>query len=229
MRVVVALSAAAVLVGGLVAALALSGGGSTPTSNSAPVAIGEVASMLNGVTQNGTMLGRADAPVTLVEFADLQCPYCAQWATRALPDVIARYVRSGKVRIVFDGMDFVGPDSEKALRAALAAGRQNRFWNVLELLYENQGTENSGWVTDSLLQSIGKGVPGLDWRTMLDTRHSASVDDAISQAASLAHQAGVNSTPSFAVGPTGGRLELVNISSLDVGGIAPVLDASLKQ
>ncbi|MGZ4333788.1 MAG: DsbA family protein [Gaiellaceae bacterium] len=219
----------ALLAGGLVTGLALTGGGSTPPSNRGPAGVSEVAAMFDGVTQNGAMLGRPEAPVTLVEFADPQCPYCARWATQTLPAVITRYVRSGKVRIVFNGMDFVGPDSETALRAALAAGKQNRFWNVLELLYENQGTENTGWVTDSFLQSLGEGVPGLDWRTMLNARHSASVDDAIARAASLAHQAGVNSTPSFAVGPTGGQLELVTVSSLDVGGIAPAIDAALEQ
>ena len=56
--------------------------------------------------------------------------------------------------------------------AALAAGRQGRFWNVMELLYENQGTENAGWVTDSLLRSIGDAVPGLDTQKMLDDRDS---------------------------------------------------------
>ena len=227
-RAVIALLAVTLLVGSLVAALVLSGGGSTRSTRTL-TGIGDVSAMLDGVEQNGAVLGRADAPVTLVEFADPQCPYCAQWATTALPDVIARYVRGGKVRVVFNGLDFVGPDSETALRAALAAGRQNRFWNVLELLYENQGTENTGWVTDSLLQSIGQGVPGLDWRTMLDTRHAASIDGAIARAASVAHLAGVNSTPSFAVGQTGGPLDLVDVSSLDAAGIAPALDAALKQ
>jgi protein-disulfide isomerase len=228
-RLVFAFSAAAVLAGGLIAGLALTGGGSSTPSGQALTSVSEVAAMLNGIPQNATALGRADAPVTLVEYADPQCPYCAKWATIALPDVVERYVRPGKVRIVFTGMDFVGPDSETALRGALAAARQNKLWNVLDLLFANQGTENTGWVTDSLLQSIGKVVPGLDWKAMLADMRSTSVDQAIAQAAARARQAGVNSTPSFAVGRTGGPMQLVNITSIDAAGIEPALDAALKQ
>ena len=118
-----------------------------------------------------------------MEFADPQCPYCADWAKTSLPTIVRRYVRTGKVRIVFDGMAFVGADSDTALRTALAAGRQGRFWNVIELLFENQGTENTGWVTDSLLRSIGAAVPGLDAQRMLDERTSSDVESALANAA----------------------------------------------
>ena len=64
--------------------------------------------------------------------------------------------------MVFQGIAFIGPDSEKALRYVTAAGQQDRLWNVSELIYRNQGTENSGWVTNAFLRSVGAGVPGLD-------------------------------------------------------------------
>ena len=84
-------------------------------------AVAAGATLLGGIPQHGTTLGNASAPVTLVEFADPQCPYCGLWERNALPDVIDHYVRTGKVRIVFNGLAFVGPDSETALRTALAA------------------------------------------------------------------------------------------------------------
>jgi protein-disulfide isomerase len=183
--------------------------------------------MLAGIPQQGVVLGRAKAPVTLVEFADIQCPYCAEFATNGLPEIIQRYVRTGKVRIMFDGMAFVGPDSETALRTAFAAAQQNRFWNVLELLYDNQGAENSGWVSDGLLRSIGNAVPGLDVGRMLDERDAASVDGELNAASALATSQGVNSTPSFAVSQPGGSLRIVNVTSLGADGIAPSLDAAL--
>ena len=73
--------------------------------------------------RTGTAIGSPDAPVTLVEFADLQCPFCAQWATDAFPDLVEEYVRPGRLRIEFRGLAFIGPDSEKALRAALSRRR----------------------------------------------------------------------------------------------------------
>jgi protein-disulfide isomerase len=146
-----------------------------------------------------------------------------------LPTIVSKYVRPGKVRIVFNGMSFVGPDSETALRTALAAGEQNRLWNVVALLYLNQGTENTGWVTDSLLRGIGKAIPGLDTKKMFASLHSATVTQKLAAAAALAQEAGVNQTPTFAVGPTNKALTLIQINSLEPSGIEPALDAALRE
>jgi protein-disulfide isomerase len=204
--------------------------GTSSKTSAAPSGSQHVAAMLRGIPQKGTVLGSAQAPVTLVEFADPQCPYCADWARLALPVLVRDYVRTGKVQIMFSGMHFVGPDSETALRTALAAAGQGRFWNVLELLYANQGTENTGWVTDPLLRSIGDAVPGLSTSRMLDERQSPAVERLLAQGDALAQQAGVNSTPTFAIGRTGsGRLQIVPVSSLEATGLEPAINAALKE
>jgi protein-disulfide isomerase len=225
--VLLSLAGAAVVAGALVAALVATTGGGSKTPSAGAAGVSRVATMLAGIPQRGEVLGSSKAPVTMIEFADPQCPYCGDFNRAVLPEIITRYVRTGKVQIRFNGMAFVGADSVTALRTALAAGRQNRFWNVMELLFENQGTENTGWVTDSLLQSIGNAVPGLDTHKMLDERNSDAVDEAIAQAETLAQQAGVNSTPTFAVGKTGGSLQIVQLSSLDAAALTPSLDAAL--
>jgi len=226
----VAVAAGALAGAALVAALALSTGGGSPAKPSAaPIGARRVAAMLRGVPQDGTQLGSARAPVTLVEFADPQCPYCAEWAQQALPVLVRDYVRPGKLRIVYSGMHFVGPQSRTALRAALAAAAQHRFWNVIELLYENQRVENTGWVTDSLLRSIGDAVPGLRTQWMLDARDSAEVSRLLAAGDALAQRAGVSSTPTFALGRTGSPLRFVTVASLAASGIEPEIDAVLKQ
>lgn len=226
-RLLLAVTAATVVAAVLLVLALTKNAGEQPAS-SAPMGAPAVAAMLRGVPQQGTALGNARAPVTLVEFADLQCPYCADWASDALPTLIREYVRPGKVRIVFGGLHFVGPDSETALRTALAAAPQQRFWNVLELLFANQGTENTGWVTDSLLQAIGRNVAGLDVARTLRARDSAGVEVQLAGAAALARQAGVQSTPTFAVGRTGSSLTVVNVTSLTPEGLRPALDAALR-
>ena len=162
--------------------------------------------MLDGIPQDGTTLGRANAPVTLLEYADLQCPYCAQWAIRALPALVEDYVRAGKLRIEFRGLAFVGPDSDTALRTALAAGRQDRLWHVVELLYANQGAENSGWVTDDLIATLTASVPGLHPEQVAADRQSAAVDAEIAKAQAHARAANVRGTPAFEIGRTGRAL-----------------------
>ena len=186
----------------------------------------ETRALLEGIPQDGTAIGAPDAPVTLVEFADLQCPFCAQWATDAFPDLVEDYVRPGKLRIEFRGLTFIGPDSEKALRAALSAGEQDKLWHTVELLYQNQGAENSGWVSDELLDAVATSAM-LDAGPWRDGFDSAAVDQGIQSAAAEATTAGINSTPSFLVGPTGGTLERVEVQSLDADALRPAIEQAL--
>lgn len=186
-------------------------------------------SLFAGIEQHGAALGSPDAPVTLVEYADLQCPYCAQWSRDALPTLVEDYVRAGKLRIVFRGLAFIGQDSDEALRTAVAAGQANRLWEVVHGLYLRQGAENAGWVTDGLVREIVAGVPELDADELLAARWEDDVDPELRRFAAAAKAAGVTATPSFQVGPTGGRLELVQVGSLGPEGIVPAIEAALAR
>ena len=185
--------------------------------------------LLQGIPQSGPALGRPDAPVTLVEFADPQCPYCAQWSGQAFPELVRNYVRPGKVRVIFAGLAFIGPDSDEALRFALAAGRQGKLWQVMDLLYANQGAENSGWVSQDVLREIGDAVPGLDVERALRETQSQEVESQLAAAKDLQARLGVRSTPSFAAARAGGQLAPLQVTSLDAGGITPSLDKLLAR
>jgi len=200
-------------------------GGSQPSGKR--IQPNAVARLLGGIPQQGLVLGRASAPVTLVEFADLQCPFCGEWERGALPTIVRKYVRTGKVKIEFRGLHFLGPDSETALRAALAARAQGKLWNVVVDLYERQGTENTGWVTKDLLRQVGDSVHGLDTSTMLRDMSSPAVEAAIKQTDTLAREIGVSGTPTFFAGPSTGKLSFVKVSSLGPQGIEPTLDKLL--
>jgi protein-disulfide isomerase len=184
-------------------------------------------SLFAGIAQDGPALGSPSAPLTLTEYADLQCPYCARWSRDALPTVVANYVRTGKLRIVFNGMAFVGPDSHTALQTAIAAGREDHLWDVVHGLYAAQGAENSGWVTDELVTKIAARVPGLDGAKLLDARSAGWVEPELTRAAATAQAAGVHSTPSFQLGPTGGPFHLLQVESLGAEGISPAIDSAL--
>lgn len=198
---------------GIAVALVLSSGGPAPGRTVAGAAT--VNALLEGIPQNGVRLGSAAAPVTLVEFADLQCPFCARWMRTELPWIVRSFVRTGLVQVLYGGMAFIGRDSQRALRAALAAGHEGRLWNVVELLFANQGPENGGWVTSSLLRSIGEAVPGLDTTRMLADRSSARVSQELARSVAVASAAGVHATPTLAVGRTGGTLTIVDPARLE--------------
>jgi protein-disulfide isomerase len=189
----------------------------------------DTAALLDGIPQKGSVVGRPDAPVTLVEFADIQCPYCAQWSQQAFPEIVQDYVRVGKVRLVFNGLSFIGPDSEQALRFAFAAGEQGKLWNTVHLLYANQGSENSGWVTDELLRGIGAAIAGFRTEDAFDAASSSRTEKKLAAAEALARRLEVHRTPSFAAGRTGEDLSLLEVESLDADGLRPFLDELLAE
>jgi protein-disulfide isomerase len=183
--------------------------------------------LLAGIPQHGTILGRADAPVRIVEFADLQCPYCDEYALQALPTLVRDYVRTGKVQMQFETLSFIGPDSVSAGHVAAAAGQQDKLWNFVEEMYLNQGRENTGYATSSYLRRLLDAVPGLDVATALSAAQAPSADAALSQASSLAAQDGISATPSFLIGRVGGPLRQFQPLTLTAPPFAAAFDGLL--
>jgi protein-disulfide isomerase len=167
-----------------------------------------------GIPQHGTILGRADAPVRLVEFADLQCPYCDEYTLQALPTLVRDYVRTGKVQMQFENLSFIGPDSVFAGHAAAAAAEQNRLWNFVDLMYLNQGEENTGYVTPSYLRRLLDAVPGLNVSAAVNASQAPSADAVLRDATTLASKDGIAATPSFLIGKAGGALRQFQPSAL---------------
>ena len=122
----------------------------TTTTSPAPITgPAAIAALFAGIPQHGDTLGNPSAPVTMVVFEDPQCPFCDEWSLDTLPTVLDQFVRTGKVKLVYRGILIIGPNSVAGLRAIVAAGRQNKLWNMNEALYANQGKENSGWITST--------------------------------------------------------------------------------
>jgi protein-disulfide isomerase len=185
------------------------------------------ANLFAGIPQDGVALGRADAPVTLVEFADFQCPFCAAFSRDALPELVQAYVRTGKVRIELRPLAFIGPDSTKARELALGAGEQNRLWQVAHLLFEHQGAENSGWLTSERVTAITRAVPGLDAERSRAASRGKALHAQVAAAEADAARHGISSTPSFLAGRTGGELERLELESIGAGALRPTIDRLL--
>lgn len=161
------------------------------------------ARLLEGIPQRGIELGERDAPVTVVVFADVQCPFCKAFWQRVLPRVVNRYVREGRVKVVLRDVAFLGVDSVRGAQFAGAAGLQNKLWDATDLLYRHQGAENSGWVTDELLRRIGAGIPGFNVERALADRGDRAVNRELRHARDEAADYRVTGTPSLLVGLTG--------------------------
>lgn len=154
---------------------------------------------LSGIPQDRVFLGSPDARVTLIEYADLQCPACRAYTESYFPEIVERYVRPERVRTEFRGLAFIGPDSEKALRYVLAGGSQDRLWQLQEALYRNQGGENAGWVTEELVRRLAADIPGLDADRVVAEAESDEVGALVAQAAAQADAAEIRGTPTLAI------------------------------
>lgn len=188
---------------------------STSGSDEPTKAVNEVDKLLADIPQSGNILGQPDAPVTLVEFADLQCPACQQASETIIPDVINGPVKDGTAKYEFNNWPILGQDSVIAAKAALAASEQDRLQQFVENFYANQGPENSGYVTDDFLNDIAEkaGIPDIDkWQA---DRDLPKWDQVLLDIDNEAVGAGFSGTPSFAIRNDDGSLEQIDAGSAD--------------
>jgi protein-disulfide isomerase len=219
---------------GIGLALALGGGSKTSNypaigtlTNSLPGA-SDVQTLFKGIPQNGLTLGNPKAPVTMIEYIDLQCPFCQQFETQVMPGIINKYVRTGKVKIEARILDFIGPDSSRGRKAMIAAATQNRAYNFSEILYYNQGTENTGWLNDAMVGQAVSSIPGVRVHEILNLVSSSSVSK---QAAAFDVQKTADKvlgTPTLFAGKTGTKGKQIPLRSpTDSQSVVTSLDAAL--
>jgi len=219
---------AAVIIAVIVIATGSGDDGPSKQAGESVAGANDTAALLAGIPQRGAELGDPRAPVTLIEFGDLQCPYCKDASDTILPAIIEDYVRDGRVKLIFRDVAFLGDDSTRAAQMAAAAGQQDKLWDFVHLFYVNQGPENSGYVTDDFLREIGGGVRGLDVERAMDSRGDAEIQRQIAEAQQEWQGYGLTGTPSFVVGRTGGELEPVDMEQgLTVETLTTAIDRAL--
>jgi protein-disulfide isomerase len=202
------LVAVAIVVAALLVVLSQLGGAGSGS-------VEDVGEFYSGIPQDGTTLGKGNAPVTVYLYEDFQCPFCGQFSREMFPDLVDDYVRDGQVKLVSETMAFLGPDSVTAARAAFAAGEQNRYWPYHTLLFEKQGEENSGYVTDDFLRGLAEQTPGLDVEKWEDQRAGTSFKQELEAAQSKAQASGVNSTPTLIFKGPGGQAKIDRLTDYD--------------
>jgi protein-disulfide isomerase len=186
--------------------------------------VATVGSELKGIAQNGMTLGDPSAKVTLAEFGDLQCPVCKGFAEEVIPAVIDSKVRSGEAKIEFRNFTIINEESVPAAAAAIAAGKQGRGWDFVELFYRNQGVEASGYVTDEFLTEIARGAGVPDIAQWNSDREGDAVLRQVRSETDEAESLGLSGTPSFVItGPNAQGREV-----LGTPGSAEALEGAIE-
>lgn len=192
---------------------------------------GTTTAVVDGIAQSGTVLGDPNAKVTLLLYEDVQCPFCKQFTDELLPAVIDEYVRTGKVKIDYRGLDFLDrgqpADSNRGLRAILAAARQGKAWQLAEGLFANQGEEFSGWLTEDLLDEVAGSIAGLDVETMKADAQSAAIGEEIEALRQEQLDNRVEGTPWFLIAAGSEEPYEVRPQTLTIEAFRPILEDAL--
>ncbi len=188
--------AAVVAIVAIVLSVLLSGGGK---KKAAPTPVDADISAVAGIAQHGLVLGNTLARVTLTEYIDTSCPVCQEYVLNTFPLITQNYVRSGKVKIEARVLAFVGPSSGRGRELLLAAAKQNKAWQLAELIYHNQGNETTTWLTDDVARTLAVEIPGLDVDKLFADAKSSAVTNEAAQMDAEAQSDGASGTPTFAL------------------------------
>jgi protein-disulfide isomerase len=192
--------AAAVLISGSIIYLvgASKSGTSGTTGGSNQVSDNET---LKKETSQDVILGDPKAPVTIIEYGDYQCVYCISFFENTEPLIRENYIKTGKVKMVFRGFQFLGAESDLAGQAAECSKEQNKFWAYHDAIYQAEfkdGRENNGNMNRDFFLGLAKDT-GLDVGKFTSCYDSNKYAAAVKQATQDAGALGVNSTPTFFV------------------------------
>jgi protein-disulfide isomerase len=156
-------------------------------------------------TENAYALGPADAPITIVEFSDYQCPFCRRWHDEVYEPLLAAY--PGKIRLVYRHLPLtsIHPDAMSAAEAAMCAGEQDAYWPFHEKLFSSESLGNSTYI--QYAQDLG-----LDMGAFESCLSDHKYQQAVQADSDFAINLGIRSTPTFFIN----GLAIVGAQPLDV-------------
>jgi len=155
------------------------------------------------------MMGSSNAPITIIEFGDYQCPNCKKWFLDTKPDIITNYIDTGKANLIFVDIAFLGEDSIPASSATYCAEEQGQYWNYHAFLYSNQLGIDSGWANMDSLKGYAYNL-GLDMDLFVSCLDSGKYEKRVLFNTEESQRNGVKGTPTFIIiGPQGQQERII--------------------
>jgi protein-disulfide isomerase len=192
--------------------IAISSSGTKKVNVNSPQArraAAQVNALLAGIPQSGVTLGNPNAPVTVTEYGDLECPICQEFAQGAEQQIINNDVKTGKAKLVYRSLLTASKSSpisnvfESQQIAAYAAGKQNKAWNYILLFYNEQGQEGTGYATESFFDALAQQI-GLNVSKWKSDRQDPSLAAQLTADTQAADSKNFTGTPTVVIkGPKG--------------------------
>jgi protein-disulfide isomerase len=152
------------------------------------------------LTDDGSPVqGNPSAPVTLVEFGDFQCEFCARFAKETEPQISQNYIETGKVNMVFKHLVHYGSDSTLAAAASQCANDQGKFWDFYHALYTNQDSFMLSQNSESVLKNLVSRIDGIDTQKFDSCLAGGAYENVAKKDAPLASSLKFDNTPSFLI------------------------------
>ena len=160
-------------------------------------------------TLGSPIMGSSNAPITIIEFGDYQCPNCKKWFLNTKPDIVTNYIDTGKVKLLFIDIAFLGKDSVPASIASYCAEEQGKYWDYHSFLYSNQMSIDNGWANSDSLKGYAYNL-GLNMDMFVSCLDSEKYLKRVQFNTEEAQNNGVTETPTFfIVGPDGTQEKIV--------------------
>jgi len=139
------------------------------------------------------VLGNADAPITLIEFGDFQCPFCAKFYKEIEEPLITKYVKTGKIKMVYKPLAFLDrqspiKESQAAVNAVKCAQEQGKFWEYHDAIFEIEYAEVEKVLSGQLSSNEGNGNLNRDLFKKIASDLKMNVDEFLSCYDSKRHQ-----------------------------------------
>ncbi|HET9603778.1 MAG TPA: thioredoxin domain-containing protein [Gemmatimonadales bacterium] len=177
-----------------------------------------------GDSRDARVMGRRDAPVTIYEMSDFQCPFCQRHALETLPILEREYIETGKVRYIFINFPIteIHPNALPAAELGLCAARQRKFWPLHDLLFRTQKSWAPLENPENALLGLADSV-GMNRQATLACLADTTIAAAVEAEAVASARTGANATPSFYI--EGGLL--VGAQPIEV--FRPILDSIIAE
>ena len=221
---IVAIAAIAVI--GAVIAAYVYGGGIARSPNSTPEQ-GQQLSFRSLISDGSPVQGDLAAPITLVEFGDFQCEFCARFAKETEPQIYQTYIQTSKVNMVFKHLVHYGSDSDLAASASQCANDQGKFWDYYHILYTDQDSFMLSQDSQSALKNLASKINGLDLKKFDSCFDGGAYEDIAKKDTKLADSLGFRDTPTFLIVKSDGSSPQSLVGAYPFSTFKAVLDKAM--
>ena len=186
-------------------------------------------SIENLIKSGSPILGNLDAPITILDFSDFQCPNCGRYVKNTEPILNETYIQTGKASLVYKYFPVVGFDSMNPALAGQCAQEQGKFWQFHQLVFANQKPIDSGWVSKDNLKNFASQISGLDLQKFSECLDSERYKDHINKDLEMAKKFQLRATPSFLIVNNNGTDPEILTGAHPFPSFATIIDNKLEE